>query len=88
MYELSLYHWNKFKIWSRLLCPASRFEMHFIKNNTELIFLHISGWQAGNREEGVTTGSIVQGQLAFLGWEAVKGLPFWQYSLQPPLPTY
>ena len=32
------------------------------------------------------TGSVVQGQLAFLGWEAVKGLPFQQYGLQPLSP--
>ena len=60
--------------------------MHFIMNNTEWIFLCILGWQAGNREEGIVTSSVVQGQLAFLGWEAVKGLPFQQYGLQPPPP--
>jgi hypothetical protein len=59
--------------------------MHSIKNNTELIFLRIFGCRAGNREKGVTTGSVVQGQLV-LGWEAVKGWPFEQYGLQPLSP--
>ena len=48
-------------------------------NNTEGEYVDIPPhfWMTGgNREERVTTGSIVQGQLAFLGWEAVKGLPF------------
>ena len=62
--------------------------MQFIMNNTELIFLRIFGWQVGNREEGVMTSFVVQGQLAILGWEAVKGLPFQQYSLQPLSPLH
>ena len=55
-------------------------------NNTEgeYVDIPLHYWMTGGEQGGGDDDcSIVQGQLAFfLGWEAVKGLPFSRYGLQ------
>jgi hypothetical protein len=64
--------------------------MHFIMNNTEGEYVDIfpHSWMTGGKQgEGGDNWLRSTRPIGLLfGWEAVKGLPFQQYGLQPLSP--